>query len=146
MTSFAIAIDCADPYALLRFWSTAMGWEIEDNTALIEGLRERGVITEGDYIEVDGRLGWPTIAAVRDPAGGQGGRILFQTVPEAKTVKNRVHLDIHVTAERRPALVEELVALGGSVLAEHQEFGSDWVVLADPEGNELCLALAHPSA
>jgi predicted enzyme related to lactoylglutathione lyase len=54
---------------------------------------------------------------------------------EPKTVKNRLHLDLRVTAAERAALSEQLTALGGAVLQEHPRF----TVMADPEGNELCL-------
>ena len=136
-----LCVDCADPYALLRFWAAALEWDIEDNTALIKDLAAKGVVTENDYIEVGGRLGWPTMAAIRDPAGADFGRVLFQHVPEPKTVKNRVHLDIHLGPERRDRKVTELVQLGGVVLGTFDEFGARWTVVADPEGNELCIAV-----
>jgi hypothetical protein len=65
--------------------------------------------------------------------------VLFQVVPEPKTVKNRVHLDLHVGAERRPEVVERLVGLGATVLWEGREGPSTWVTMADPEGNEFCV-------
>ena len=66
--------------------------------------------------------------------------MLFQAVPEPKTGKNRVHLDLHVGADRRSEVVERLVGLGGTVLWEGQEGPSTWVTMADPEGNEFCVA------
>jgi hypothetical protein len=69
-----------------------------------------------------------------DPAGG-GPAVWFQRVPEPKIAKNRVHLDIRVTGGNRVALTEQLVALGGSVIGTFPHF----TVLADPEGNEVCL-------
>jgi len=65
--------------------------------------------------------------------------LLFITVPDSKTVKNRVHLDLHVGAEQRAATVERLTGLGGQVLYEKDEFGSSWITMADPEGNEFCV-------
>jgi hypothetical protein len=55
-------------------------------------------------------------------------------------VKNRVHLDLHVGPERRDEVVARLVALGGQVLWEGHQGPNDWLTLADPEGNEFCVA------
>ncbi|WP_420855842.1 VOC family protein [Thermoactinospora rubra] len=68
---------------------------------------------------------------VEGPSGRP--RLWFQRVPEAKTVKNRVHLDLR--SDDLEAEVRRLVELGARELARHE----DWVVLADPEGNEFCL-------
>jgi hypothetical protein len=142
---YKICIDCVDPHRLAAFWAPALGYVVEDHSGLIKGLLDGGVVTEKDVTTVNGRLAWQNAAAVRDPddpvnpAGvGLGGRVLFQVVPEAKTVKNRVHLDLHV--EERAETVERLTALGGTVLWEGSEGGSTWVTMADPEGNEFCVA------
>jgi Glyoxalase-like domain len=138
---YKICVDCADPYAVIGFWAAAMEWDIEDNTALIEDLRSKGIVTSDDYVEVDGRLGFSTAAAIRNPDTSQrGGRILFQQVPEPKVAKNRVHIDVHVGPDRRDEVVAKLTALGGSVIGDGDENGSTWIVMADPEGNELCIA------
>jgi hypothetical protein len=71
---------------------------------------------------------------------GLGRRLLFQRVPEAKTVKNRLHLDLHPGPERREAEVERLTELGAGVLRRVSEPAGVWVVMADPEGNEFCVA------
>jgi predicted enzyme related to lactoylglutathione lyase len=55
-------------------------------------------------------------------------------------VKNRVHLDLHVGADARAATVERLTKEGGTVLWDGQQGGSSWVTMADPEGNEFCVA------
>src|SRR5215203_1294167 len=94
-----LAIDAADPHRLNRFWSAALGYEIEDHQPLIEQLLAGGVASPDDTTEVDGRLAWKEAAAIRDPEG-RGPRLLFQVVPEPKTVKNRLHLDLHVGEER----------------------------------------------
>jgi hypothetical protein len=83
------------------------------------------------------------MAAVVDP-GGTGPRLLFQKVPEGKTAKNRMHLDVNVgTADHDRYRVDEHVArlteAGGSVVAERAERGERWVVMTDPEGNEFCV-------
>ncbi|MBV7696953.1 hypothetical protein KWI83_15195 [Streptomyces sp. TRM70350] len=70
---------------------------------------------------------------------GLGRRVLFQRVPEPKTGKNRIHLDLHPAEGRRANEVERLRGLGASVLREVKEAGGEWVVMADPEGNEFCV-------
>src|SRR2546430_2494840 len=145
---YKICVDCADPHALAAFWAAALDYVVEDHAALIQRLLDAGVVSKEQTTTVDGRLAWPNAAAVRDPdapvhpetGAGQGGRVLFQVVPEPKTVKNRVHLDLHVGPERRPEVIERLVGLGGTVLWEGQEGPSTWVTMADPEGNEFCVA------
>jgi hypothetical protein len=145
---FKIVMDCADPHRLAAFWAAALDYVVEDHAALIRQLLGGGVIKEADTVTVDGRLGWAAAAGVRDPDApvdpvsgvGLGGRVLFQVVPEPKTVKNRVHLDLHVGAEQRPEVVKRLTDLGGRVLWEGQQGPSSWVTMADPEGNEFCVA------
>jgi hypothetical protein len=61
-------------------------------------------------------------------------------VPEEKAVKNRVHLDLHIGDERREAEVERLIGLGASRLWDGQQGPNRWVTMADPEGNEFCVA------
>jgi 4a-hydroxytetrahydrobiopterin dehydratase len=106
--SFEVAIDANDPQRLRRFWMVALGY-VEQTTA------------EGAVDLVD-----PT---------GRGPTIWFQRVPEAKTAKNRLHLDLLVSATERAALTKQLTELGGSVINDHPRF----TVMADPEGNEFCL-------
>jgi hypothetical protein len=88
-------------------------------------------------------------SAIEDPAG-TGPRVFFQRVPEGKTAKNRVHLDVRIAPElsgeeRMAALDAEcarLVALGARLLARHEPrppLAAGHLVLADPEGNEFCL-------
>jgi predicted enzyme related to lactoylglutathione lyase len=134
-----VAVDCADPHRLARFWSEALGMEIEDHHDQIEELLTEGHATEADTVTMDGRRAWRTAAACRDPQG-RLPRLLFQVVPEPKTVKNRVHLDVHVGPEERDAKVAELEAAGASRLWEAQQGPHSWVTLADPEGNEFCVS------
>ena len=87
-----------------------------------------------------------TGTALEDP-DGQGPRVFFQKVPEAKAGKNRVHLDVRAAPgldddARRARLNEradELIALGASRLYEMDERGAFWITMQDPEGNEFCL-------
>jgi hypothetical protein len=146
-TPYKVVFDAADPHAQARFWAEALGYVVEDHSTLIKALLGQGAVTEADVVEVDGGQGFRTAAAIRDPeapvdeftGSGRGGRVLFQVVPEPKTAKNRVHLDLHV-GEQRDEVVDRLVGLGATVIGEGQEGPSTWKVLADPEGNEFCVA------
>ena len=133
-----IAVDAADPHALCRFWAAALHYEIEDHHELIMTLVDQGHVSlDADTIEVDGRRAFATAAACR-PGDGAGPRLLFQTVPEPKTVKNRVHLDLHV--DDRDAVIARLVGLGATHLWDGRQGPQTWVTLADPEGNEFCVS------
>jgi catechol 2,3-dioxygenase-like lactoylglutathione lyase family enzyme len=144
---YKIVIDCADPHAQAAFWSAALGYAVEDNSALIERLLGAGALPAEAVLTVDGRAAFRTLQAVRHPDDpvqdgtgiGLGRRLLFQQVPEPKTVKNRVHLDLHAGPEHRDAEVTRLGGLGATVLREVKEPGTEHVVMADPEGNEFCV-------
>jgi hypothetical protein len=112
-----ITFDCADPYALAGFWSQVTGYR-EDP--------ENGNLPDDPEALLVGPDGQPNL--------------LFITVPEPKTVKNRVHLDLMPTDRTRDEEVERLLALGATLVADHRRpDGTGWAVLADPEGNELCV-------
>ncbi|MFG3056193.1 VOC family protein [Kitasatospora sp. NPDC048239] len=142
-----IVIDCADPHAQAAFWGAALGYTVEDHSVLIGNLLTAGAITPDLLTEVEGRQAWRTLAAVRHPeephdpvsGTGLGRRILFQQVPEAKTVKNRLHLDLHPGPDARDATVERLKSLGATPLRHVREPGGEHVIMADPEGNEFCV-------
>jgi hypothetical protein len=91
----------------------------------------------------NGRLVWRTGAAIRHPEpfpGGKPRRGLFQHVPEAKKVKNRLHLDVWVGAEQRDAARDALVARGATYLYSQSQGPHSWHTMADPEGNEFCIS------
>ena len=142
---YQIVVDCAAPLTLSRFWAAAMGYEPEDNSALIEHVLAQGLAGEDDYTVVDGRKAWRTIAVIRHPedpvheftGAGLGRRILFQQVPEPKTVKNRMHLDLRTAPGERDAEVARLEELGAVTLAVVEEPGASHVTMRDPEGNEF---------
>ena len=75
-----------------------------------------------------------------DPHGLAAWRIIFQLVPEPKTVKNRVHLDVWVGQENVTAAKERLTARDATFLDDAHQGPHEWVTLADPEGNEFCLS------
>jgi hypothetical protein len=136
-----ICIDAADPHLLNRFWAAATGYEMEDHHDQILGIVDAGYATLEDTIEIDGRLAWKVAAACYDPAG-TGPRLLFQQVPETKTVKDRVHLDLqrHLDSVAREAEVERLIELGAERLWDGEQGPHKWVTMADPEGNEFCVS------
>ncbi|MCU1391780.1 MAG: hypothetical protein JWM34_208 [Ilumatobacteraceae bacterium] len=112
-----ITIDCADPFTLSRFWIEALGF-VEDPDQ---------PYTPGD----------PDVF-LADPQGRHPG-LIFTIVPEPKVVKNRVHFDVQ-PEEPREAAVARLLTLGATFLDDQRlPDGRGWVVLADPEGNELCI-------
>ncbi|MFJ4850969.1 MULTISPECIES: VOC family protein [unclassified Streptomyces] len=143
-----LVIDAADPHGQAAFWAAALEYENEDHSALIERLLGIGAVTPELLAETGGRKAWRDLAAVRHPEDpyeeesgtGRGRRILFQRVPEAKTAKNRLHLDLHPGPDRRDAEVVRLEGLGATVLRRIKEPSGEWVTMADPEGNEFDVA------
>ncbi|MFJ7299475.1 VOC family protein [Streptomyces sp. NPDC099088] len=108
-----VAIDCADAYALARFWSRVTGRPVHPEDG--PGVREAQVMLE------------------------QGPVLYFNQVPEPKTVKNRVHLCLRPEGSR-DGEVERLLGLGATFVGDHRNpDGSGWAILADPEGNEFCV-------
>ncbi|HLH21135.1 MAG TPA: VOC family protein [Chloroflexota bacterium] len=107
-----VTFDAADPPKLAAFWAAATGRRIERSEP---------------YFAV--------LTSDADPI-----RMLFLKVPEGKTVKNRMHVDF--TAADREAEVARLVGLGATRGPSHDEYGVNWTVLQDPEGNEFCVAQA----
>ena len=111
-----ITFDCRDPYALAQFWKLVTGFD--ENPEFPNSPDE-----EENYI-----------GPVEDAPG-----LLFIRVPEPKTVKNRVHLDLGPDTTRDEE-VERLIGIGATLVADHRtDDGKGWVVLADPEGNEFCI-------
>lgn len=107
-----LAIDCAEPRQIARFWAEVLGYSITDET--------------DDGVEISGGPGvLPTLVFVR--------------VPEGKTVKNRVHIDVNASGgSDQETELARLLALGARKVDIGQGDVS-WIVLADPEGNEFCL-------
>ena len=143
-----LVIDCSDPHAQADFWAAALGYEVEDNSPLIEQLLGQGVIPAEITVEAHGRRAWRDAAGARHPddpydassGAGLGRRLLFNRVPEAKTGKNRLHIDLHAGRDRRPAEVARLEGLGATFVRDVKEQGGQWALMQDPEGNEFCVA------
>jgi hypothetical protein len=121
MTSFVshTTVDCADAYELSEWWKRLLG-----------------------YVDVDGDPNLPghEECMILDPESGH--RILFIEVPEPKSVKNRLHLDLRPRSGSQDDEVERVRGLGATEVGDHRGQygpGTGWVVLADPEGNEFCI-------
>jgi predicted enzyme related to lactoylglutathione lyase len=107
-----IVIDCSDPHRVARFWGQVLGWNVQE---------------EGDVY-------WMSASGQPFP----DMLLVFVPVPEAKTVKDRIHLDVSPIGCDQDDEVERLVGLGASRVDIGQG-DAPWVVLADPEGNEFCV-------
>lgn len=138
--TFQVTIDSTAPHDLADWWAEALGWDREpSDEAFIEKMVDAGHATAADTTRHRGELVWLAGAAINHPDGA-APRILIQLVPEARTVKNRVHLDVRVGPEQREAELARWVALGATELHRGQQGPHSWVTVADPEGNEICLA------
>ncbi|MFI9533684.1 VOC family protein [Nocardia fusca] len=144
-----LVIDSANAPAIADFWAAALEYEPEDQSALIDQLLAAGHLDPGAVTEHGGRKTFRGLAAVRHPDDpfdpytgiGQGRRLLFQDVPETKTVKNRLHIDIHSAPGGLDDLVGRLEQLGATRVREvDQGPAGHWWVMLDPEGNEFCVS------
>jgi catechol 2,3-dioxygenase-like lactoylglutathione lyase family enzyme len=108
-----LVIDCHDPETLAAFWQEVLGCPTVDRGG-----------DDDPFVSISG--------------GGTPVEIVFAPVPEAKEVKNRVHIDVNATDRDQADEVERLLALGARRVDVGQGDVS-WVVLADPEGNEFCV-------
>jgi hypothetical protein len=139
-TDFQVVVDCAAPHELADWWAEALGWDVEPSDEdFIRRMVAAGHATEADTTTHRGVLVWKEGAAIRSPEPGRP-RVLFQLVPEAKTVKNRLHLDLRVGEDRQGAEVARLTGLGARELWRGRQGPHTWVTMADPEGNEFCVA------
>lgn len=110
-----ITIDADDPIALGRFWAEVLGWEVR--------------VDDDDDVWVEPGQG--------HPMRGRYVPLLFVAVQDRKTGRNRLHLDL--VPDDHEAEVERLLSLGAAQVDIGQSGNESWVVLADPEGNELCI-------
>jgi hypothetical protein len=145
--NFQIAIDAGEPHSLADWWADTLGWVVEpSDEAFIRRMIAEGHATDDDTLTWRGSLVWRTGAAIRHPdefgagTGGTRPRMLFQSVPEPKTVKNRMHLDLRIGADDVHAVVARLTDRGATFLHTGSEGPHSWVTMADPEGNEFCVS------
>jgi hypothetical protein len=111
---WSAVIDCEDPHTLGHWWADILGWTI--------------------FYESDDEV----VVVVPD---GRNPGLVFGKVPEAKSVKNRIHLDF--VPDDQEAEVKRLERLGARRVDVGQTGDETWVVLADPEGNEFCILSAR---
>ena len=141
--SFQLVIDARDPHVLADWWAETMQWQVEHQDAdFIRSMIEQGHATEAETRIHNGALVWREGAAIHPVEGvaPERPRWLFQEVPEAKTVKNRAHIDIRVAKDADlEAIRAALVARGATVLHEGRQGPHTWVTMTDPEGNEFCI-------
>jgi predicted enzyme related to lactoylglutathione lyase len=119
MSVIGLSIDCADAAALARFWSEVLGRPVNPGA-------------DAEHAAID----------ATDPASGP--RLSFQQVPEPKTVKNRLHLDLRT--DQFEAQSERLIGLGATSIRSFQRPEVRWTTFADPEGNEFDLVAAQAPA
>jgi hypothetical protein len=112
----SITVDCVDPYQQALFWSEVTGWREDPDDPNNPGDPEGRIVTP------------------------EGISLLFIPVPEGKSIKNRMHLDLMPTRRSRDEEVARLLGIGASLVDDQRlQDGTGWVVLADPEGNEFCV-------
>lgn len=109
-----IAVDCANPMLVARFWCEALNFEVLEEEA---GLVSIGTGSQGD----------------------DGLKLTFAQVPEAKSIKNRLHLDLRPQGTSQQEEADRLISLGASYSDVGQSEDESWIVMADPEGNEFCV-------
>jgi hypothetical protein len=117
----AVSVDCDDALVVAQFWSAALDRPLDSNPS-------------SDFAAIG-------MAEHRDTSGwrlSDEPTWLFNKVPEPKTAKNRMHVDL--AAPNREDEVARLVELGATRVADVDEWGYQWTVLLDPEGNEFCVA------
>ena len=141
-TGVQVVFDCADPDQLAKFWAAALHYKLQD--------QPEGYATWEDWLKEHGvpEALWNSASAITDPDGA-GPRLYFQQVPEPKSVKNRLHLDLNISGGPRTPLedrkqkveaeVERLTKIGASQLSRMEQRGEFWIIMADPEGNEFCV-------
>jgi Glyoxalase-like domain len=137
-----VTIDAARPHDLADWWAETLGWRVEEqDVAFIQRMIDEGHASEADTMQHNGALVWREGVAIRSPEGDahQGVRIYFQVVPEAKTVKNRIHFDVRTGDDDVEAVRARLIERGAVVVGGGSQGPHSWVTLTDPEGNEFCV-------
>jgi hypothetical protein len=129
---YTTVIDCQDLHAQARWWADVLDWQLA-----YEDADQAAIAPKHEQDRPLSAQEWPTV----------GPALVFVSVPEGKTIKNRLHLDLapHITDDR-DALIDSLLARGATRASVGQdEPKASWTVLADPEGNEFCVLSARDS-
>lgn len=144
MTNIQICVDCTDAHRQADWWAETLGWTLEPTDQdFISSMLDQGFAQPEDVIEHNGVRVWRDGAAIcpGDELGREDRlRILFQPVPEPKTVKDRIHLDVRLQGRNKDEARTELEARGASFLNQASQGPHSWYVMADPEGNEFCIS------
>ena len=140
-----IAVDCKNPHDLADWWAETLDWAVEpQDGAFIRSMIEKGYATEAETTTHHGKLVWKAGAAIRPKeeldVKAPARRLLFQTVPEQKTLKNRVHWDVRLDGRDKDEVRAELEARGATFLWTANQGPHEWHTMADPEGNEFCIS------
>ena len=123
---YTVVIDCRDPQAQAHWWAEVLDWQVvydtpDEAVAIPKGMSDEPVTSIDEW-----------------RSRGQG--LVFVPVPENKTVKNRLHIDLAPhTSQDREAEIARLLDLGATYVDVGQSPDVTWTVLADPEGNEFCV-------
>ena len=126
---YSTVVDCLDVSAQANWWATALGWK-----KAYEADDEVVLVPQPATLELLQSLPWEQV-----PPG-----LVFVPVPEGKSGKNRLHLDLAPhTSNDRDAEIARLIAAGATPVNIGQEDSATWLVLADPEGNEFCVLSAR---
>ena len=137
---FQVAIDAADPHEQAAWWAQTLGWHVEPSDEdFIRRMVAQGHATEADTTTYGGVLVWRQGQAILAPQPGMP-RVLFQRVPEAKSVKNRLHLDVRVGEDTVEEVVAALIERGARRLWDGSQGPHTWVTMSDREGNEFCVS------
>jgi hypothetical protein len=140
-----IAVDCRNPHELADWWAETLEWAVEpQDETFIRSMIAQGFATEAETKLHKGKLVWGAGAAIRPPeeldATSPERRILFQTVPEEKTIKNRIHWDVRLAGADKDQARAALEARGATFLWTASQGPHSWHTMADPEGNEFCIS------
>jgi hypothetical protein len=125
-----LCVDCGEPAALARWWAQVLGWHVVGGASEDE---DNDTLADEDEVGIE-------------PDDGSPLGVLFLRVPEAKSVKNRLHLDLRPQdGSNQQTELARLIELGARPVDIGQGIEVNWYVLADPEGNEFCLLRSTPS-
>ncbi|HZL01808.1 MAG TPA: VOC family protein [Cellulomonas sp.] len=127
-----LCVDCGEPAVLARWWAHVLGWRVVGGAAADEDAGG-DALADDDEVEIE-------------PGDGSHVGLLFLRVPEAKSVKNRLHLDLRPQdGSDQQTELARLIELGARPVDIGQGLDVTWYVLVDPEGNEFCLLRSTPS-
>ena len=141
--SLQVVVDCASPHELADWWAETLDWEVEpQEESFIRSMIDQGLASVEETTQHKGSLVWASGAAIRPAhSTGQGQpRVLFQQVPESKTCKNRVHLDLRpgpAGTVDLDSIRQQLIERGATEISRGRQGPHEWVTFADPRGQRV---------